>query len=412
MRSNKYKATVTLGIASVGFLASYPFNNTFLGGLLTSGFEAAVVGGLADWFAVTALFKKPLGIPFRTDLIARNRERIFSALMDMVENELLTKENIIRELTKYDFADFLIQYLEAHGGKDNIKSIIRKFGIDILELVEPSEFGHIIDEILKNNAAKIKFVPLVVQAIEWSARHGYIDKFIDFVLAEFIRLAEHPQMRSEISTILYKTKKLYERDMAGRQLVSELLNISIESMTVTTQKKLLEFLHEFKKNSNPLRNRVNSWLNDITDKLKHDTEFQGKAEVWKNDFFNNLDVTSIVAGAIAEMRRLSHNNVGGLLRLSRWFSYKFDNMVEDFKINHEQQRKVDKVLKQLINRLVDKYHHQIGLTVKSVLDKYTNEMLVEFVKTKAGNDLQMIRINGSVMGGLVGMLIFILTYWL
>ncbi|MDD4600983.1 hypothetical protein SDC9_14981 [bioreactor metagenome] len=412
MKSNKHKATVTLGIVSAGFLASYPFSNTFWGGLLTSGCQAGMVGGMADWFAVTALFKKPLGIPFRTALISRNRDRIFTALMDMVENELITKENIIRELAKYDFAGFLIQYLDEHGGKEDIKAIVRKIGVDVLEQVEPGEFGQMIDRLLKTNAGRVKVAPFAVQAVEWSVRTGYADKFVDFILDEMIRLAGHQHMRTELVKIISQAKQAYEHEMAGRQLVSALLDLSSDSLAVTAQTKLTEFLGELKNPSHPLRERIQKWLEDLAESLKTDAAFQERVEDWKSAFFSKLDSAALIAELVDGMRYAGNHSVSGLLRLSRWFGYKFDNLIADFKVNPTQQENVDSALKQLINRLVEKHHHQIGLTVKAALDKYSNERLVEFVESKAGNDLQMIRINGSVVGSLVGMLIFLVTYWL
>ncbi|MGI6092929.1 MAG: DUF445 domain-containing protein [Negativicutes bacterium] len=411
MKSNKHKATVTLGIVSVGFLVSYPFSNTFVGGLVTSGCQAALVGGLADWFAVTALFKKPLGIPYRTALIARNRERIFTALMDMVENELITKDNIIRELDRYDFAGFLIQYLEEHGGKDDIKAIVRKISIDLIEQAEPIELGQIIDRMIKTNADQIKAAPLVVQAIEWSVKNGYVDRLVDFVLNELTRITEHPQMCIEIARIIKQAKKAYEHDMAGRQLVSALLNISIDSLALMVQQKLTVFLGDLKNPTNPLRIRIKDWLEGLAESLKEDDDFQAKIEEWKAAFSAKIDIAALISELLNGLRQ-SGANVGGLLRLTRWFSYKFDNLIADFKANSSQQEKVDKAFKQLINQLVERHHHQIGLTVKTALDKYSNAMLVEFIESKAGNDLQMIRINGSVVGGIVGMLIFLVTYWL
>ena len=412
MKSNKYKATVTLALVSAGFLASYPFSNTFVGGLLSSGCQAAMVGGLAVWFAVTALFKKPLGIPFRTALIARNRERIFTALMDMVENELITKENIIKELAKYDFASFVIQYLEEHGGKEDIKAIARKIGVDVLEQLEPGEFGQMVDRLLRSNADRVRLAPVIVQAVEWSVKSGYADRFVDFILDEMVRLVEYPQMRTELIKIIGQAKQAYEQDMAGRQLVSALLNISIENLAVTAQTKLVTFFNELKNPDHPLRQRIRDWLDDMAARLKNDPGFQARVEEWKTVFFTKIDTAALVSQMIGGMRYIDSSGVGGLLGVSRWFGYKFDNIVADFKENTDQQHKVDRALKHMINQLVERYHHQIGLTVKTALDKYSNEMLVEFVETKAGNDLQMIRINGSVVGGFVGMLIFLLTYWL
>ena len=70
-------ATMALGISIAGAVVTQPFSaGSFLGGLVHNGFLAATIGGLADWFAVTALFRKPLGISFRTNILVRNRQRI------------------------------------------------------------------------------------------------------------------------------------------------------------------------------------------------------------------------------------------------------------------------------------------------------------------------------------------------
>src|SRR5690242_532014 len=100
----KYIATVSLGVMGAGFLATLPASSTLWGGLLQGGFEAGVVGGLADWFAVSALFRHPLGMPIpHTALLPNNREKMTKALVSMVENELLSKETIRARLRQIRF---------------------------------------------------------------------------------------------------------------------------------------------------------------------------------------------------------------------------------------------------------------------------------------------------------------------
>src|SRR5665648_1284569 len=87
IRNNTHTANLTLAGISLGFFLSYPFHGSFVGGLISSGCSAGMIGGLADWFAVTALFRRPLGIRpgkiIRTEIIPQNRERIFAALSDI-----------------------------------------------------------------------------------------------------------------------------------------------------------------------------------------------------------------------------------------------------------------------------------------------------------------------------------------
>src|SRR3954451_8655861 len=94
-KKSKHLAMISLAIMGVGFVATMPFGDSIWGRLLQGGFEAGLVGGLADWFAVTALFRHPLGIPIpHTALLPKNRDRMMKAIVSMLENDWLTKESI------------------------------------------------------------------------------------------------------------------------------------------------------------------------------------------------------------------------------------------------------------------------------------------------------------------------------
>ena len=141
--TNKNKAAITLALVFIGFAASLPFSRYFAGALLASGFAAALVGGLADWFAISALFRRPLGIPFRTAVIPRNRERISQAIIDMVEKELLTRENIKATLYSYDVAALILNYLVNYGGKQHIIDLLTRISGDVLPKLNYRKIGTI-----------------------------------------------------------------------------------------------------------------------------------------------------------------------------------------------------------------------------------------------------------------------------
>ena len=96
---NKTLATATLAGCATLAAGTLPLaNNGFIFGLLNHGFIAATIGGLADWFAVTALFHKPLGISYRTEILKRNRKRISDAVIEFVGEDLLNTKNIMETL--------------------------------------------------------------------------------------------------------------------------------------------------------------------------------------------------------------------------------------------------------------------------------------------------------------------------
>jgi uncharacterized membrane-anchored protein YjiN (DUF445 family) len=118
----RYKAAVALGISITGFAASYPYAGTgFAGGLINSGFLAATIGGLADWFAVTAIFRKPLGIPWHTQILTRNRERIMNSIVDFASEDLLSTEHIMEIVREQNMARMLVDYLNVRGGRERLK---------------------------------------------------------------------------------------------------------------------------------------------------------------------------------------------------------------------------------------------------------------------------------------------------
>ncbi|MEN6411526.1 MAG: DUF445 domain-containing protein [Veillonellales bacterium] len=412
MKSNRYKATITLGTVSLGFLASYPFSHSFFGGLIASGCQAAMVGGLADWFAVTALFRKPLGIPFRTAIIPRNRERIFQALTDMVEQELLTKENIMSELERYNFAEFLIQYLEQHGGKEAVKAIIRRVVLDLLDKMDGEEIGLLLEELLVRNVDKVKAAPLAAQIMEWSLRSGYTDRLVSFILAELIRLAGQQAVREQLAVILSEAQRAYERDMTGRKLVAAVLAISPLQLAGLVQEKLIDCLQDMKNAHHPAREKITKWLEEAIVALKTDSGVQTKVEDWKMKLIHQVNISAQIISLVTFLRQTAGTRpVGEMLKLVKWLNWQIDRMIAGFKANNGQQASLDREIKSGLHTLVEQHHDQIGLTVKTGLNQFTNAMLVEFIEDKVGDDLQMIRINGSVVGGIAGMLIFLLTFF-
>lgn len=108
----KNKANLALGISAAGLAGTMAMTggNGGVAGLLYHGFLAATIGGLADWFAVTAIFHRPLGISYRTDILRRNRGRIMEAMVSFASDDLLSTRNIMSIVRDQPLSDLLIDY--------------------------------------------------------------------------------------------------------------------------------------------------------------------------------------------------------------------------------------------------------------------------------------------------------------
>ena len=137
-----YQATALLTASIIGTMLALLWQANgggFVAGLLSHGLMAASIGGLADWFAVTAIFRRPLGIGWRTDILRRHRARITKELVAFASVDLLSRENIMATLAKEDFAKMLIAYLTERGGTKRLTNLAEALVRDTIEHVDIAE---------------------------------------------------------------------------------------------------------------------------------------------------------------------------------------------------------------------------------------------------------------------------------
>ncbi|MFT8352872.1 DUF445 family protein [Clostridium saccharoperbutylacetonicum] len=155
------------------------------------------------------------------------------------------------------------------------------------------------------------------------------------------------------------------------------------------------------------------WVDQKIKELKSDSVLQEKIENWKAQQINSgLDLHSKIADFIESIRDKNLENSSEVDNLNMKIEEQLNKLIDEFKVNIEWQKKLDYKAKGLLLEFVDNNHSKIGAMVKENLNKFSNDMIVNLIETKVGNDLQMIRINGSVVGGLVGMMTFLLTFWI
>ncbi len=413
-RSNK--ANWALTAVTAGYLASYPFNTSFAGGLVASTCGAAMVGGIADWFAVTALFRRPLGISYRTAIIARNREKILQIISDMVERELLTPDNIKKTLTDYDIPALLLQYLSDHGGNEDAKAFLEETGMQFARSTDVKELGRTIDMILCKEVERYELAPILATALEWSIKSGYGDRIINFLLDELIHLTSTDQVLELLGQLAVEVQTTYERDLTRRRifnyLVSQLLELTPQRAGQLVQQQVIILLEKLKDPGHPLRIRLVTWLVELAASLRTDKDIRQTVETWKHkwlirDHFLRNQLTDFISSVIhpANGEPFEH-------KLSGIIDHQVDRWIEEFACNHMLRQQVDASVKNALTCWLDTRCSELGRLVRQKLDSLSSEDLSSFVESKAGDDLQMIRINGSLVGGLLGGIIYIGTYWL
>jgi len=159
-RNSRYLATLFLIVMALGFFITMPFQDYIIGRLLQGAFEAGVVGGLADWFAVTALFRHPLGIPIpHTALLPNNRKRMTEAATNLVENNWLSKESIKSKVAQVQITEKLLQELEKNLDSRIVRKGISSFAKKIVVQIDLDKLAGILEKEVKNKANQNSISP-------------------------------------------------------------------------------------------------------------------------------------------------------------------------------------------------------------------------------------------------------------
>jgi uncharacterized membrane-anchored protein YjiN (DUF445 family) len=403
---NVYKASITLAGAAVGFAISYPLQHSFWGGLVHSGFGAAMVGGLADWYAVTALFRKPLSIPYRTAVIPRNRERIFKAIVAMVEEEIVTATNIKETLEQAGIARLVLSYVSRPESKAQMYSLAGDVAREAVYEIEAAKLAVAFEQLLIEHQDKIKLAPLTGQALEWSLENGFADKIIALAFAELRRLLGEPYLKELIEKIYSQALTAYAAQKNQRKLVGWLLEnlLNLDNMAVAglIQAKLVSLLEEPEDGQEQvLRRQLKNWLAELAAGLQQDSELAAQAEDILRPFVVKL--AEHVAALPATQPEITVSGV-------TWAVKQLTRFAQEVADDRGKAAWLDRYLAVWLARWVSQNHGQIGRIVNDYLDSFSNDELVAYIEDKVLDDLQMIRINGSLVGGLVGMLLFLISY--
>lgn len=409
---NRYLATGTLGVTSLLYFSALPFTGSFSGGLAASTFGAAMVGGLADWFAVSALFRKPLGIPWRTAVIPRNRERLFSMIVGMVQNELLAKDNIKRKIEEHDIPRVVLSYLDERGGARTVKRMVHKLLSDILDKIDPHEAGQFIARFVRQDAGVIRLSPLLRSIGEWTVQTGYDQKIISFVAVELANIAATAEFRGLLTEFLEKALSRYEADKRRRKLFNHIAKLSPDKMAVFLQQQLVDWLTGLKQADHPVQIALRQRLCHYLRRLELEPQTAQEWEKYKSNLLAGLDIVGLAQGVLAWLLRQAGEHPQQMAQWFRQADHLVEKLLADFQADSIQQHKVSGIIKQALLNFIDAHHAKIGALVRERLAQFSDAELVAFIEDKVGEDLQIIRVNGSIIGGLTGSILYCLTFWL
>jgi uncharacterized membrane-anchored protein YjiN (DUF445 family) len=404
---------VSLGLAVAGAAACHagsiagPFAGATWFRLVGAGFEAAVVGGLADWFAVTALFRHPLGLPIpHTAIIPTRRAKITEGIVAMVEQDWLSPDVIGARLDKIAPSALVVDWLRDPAHVERIGAPVRDLLAGLARVLTEPEVAEFADRAIHGAIAEL---PLDATAGRWLAGALASDAAgpaFDALATSLANLAERDRTAAELHWWLDRSARTLHQ--AGKRLVPFVLRRKI------VQRKLIEAACGYASAElraaagdpdHPLKRTMLGALRRFADRLAAgDAEALKQADRMRAALLESLEAGPIVRRTLERLRaELETELASPTSALSTLIDRRLRGGVLEVLDDPERRATFDRWVRATARDLLARHHHQIGITVRENLEALETATLVARIEDRVGADLQYIRLNGAVVGGLVGL---------
>lgn len=383
--------------------------------VINTGFEGATVGGLADWFAVSALFKE-IPIPYvkkHTNIIVKNRAKISEGVVDLVTNRWLSPEVIKEKLNAFDISSGIISYISDPQNVEKITDFIR---VEVLSRISGSlnspELAEFFESFLKEQIAKADYAKPLGTWLKSYVESGSHKELIGKVL----EIAERSLSdRETIKAVEEKINELiddYKSEGIMKSLgisVAEFLNIvDREVISEKLVSGINRFVSELNSQANhPIRKKMDKNIIAFADGLiDGDKSTMKMAESVRQKVLANAKLGELIGDLLSKAKisldEQLESNDSSLMKI---VAKNIESAAKEFSNNKESQRRFNDWVKETAVQLINSYHHKIGEMVRESLWKLDDTALVGQIEEKVGNDLQFIRLNGAVIGFFAGAII-------
>jgi len=362
--------------------------------------EAAMVGGLADWFAVTALFRHPLGLPIpHTAIIPENKDRIAETMGQFLRENFLTPQVVARRLSNMNLAASAGDWLAdpARGGSTRLRDGAAELLAQILESLDPERLGTQVRAGLFRQVEKLEVAPLIGQMMgTMIADRRHLPVIESLVRWAGLTLEDNEPL---VRDLIHRRANAVLR---WTGLDERLANSVIDGLYKLLAEVIVDPDH-------PLRAKIEEGLEQLAHDLQHDPELREKVERMKRELIGNAAVSSWWQGVWERMRTAM------LARLRRPAGETSGQMSEALAELGRHLRD-DPLLQLQINRfarrtlvgIAVRYGDQIVRLVSETVKRWDAATVTDRIEGAVGRDLQFIRINGTLVGGLVGVLIHVI----
>lgn len=400
LRTMKGVALGALVAMAILFAVAFALQQTMPGwAYVRAAAEGGMVGALADWFAVTALFRHPLGIPIpHTAIIPRRKDEIGRTLGEFVETNFLASDVVRGKLEATRIAEKAGQWLAQPANAETVSAEAATVAAGILTALSDDEVHELIGDLAREHLLSPQWGPTLggwlEKVVDADAHHGAVDLGVD-----------------SIATWLDANRDAFS-GLVSRRLPSWVPSVAMRLIDDTVYHEAVKFVAAIQSDpSHPARRAVDGYLSRLAGNLQHDPATIARLEDAKAAVFDSPRVRHLAAEAW-------HTAKTGLLTsladadspLRRRAAAALAEVGGRLSVPSPLQERVDARITDAAVFIVDRYRHDIASIISDTVEKWDPAETTEKIELMVGRDLQYIRLNGTIVGALAGLVIFTIAH--
>lgn len=384
---------VVLVLANV-FLSIHPSI-----GYLRAFAEAAVVGALADWFAVTALFRQPLGLPIpHTAIVPRNKERIGASLGRFVELNFASPEVVSAKLAGVDLSGNLARWLSTPERTEIFADRVIRLIPQLLDSVEDHHVRRFVSDSLSKRAQHFDLGPLLGEVLAMLI----VEKRHQVLLDKLLREADEYVTANE--------QRIRERVRENTAWLWQRLSMDdkvADSVVAVLREVVAEIGRE---PEHPLRLKLDAAIEKLISELASSPEYRQQIAAHTRKLLDHPALREFAAGLWRDIRDSLREDIGSVdSAIKAWLREATQSATRALLREEELRWRLNEWIRDVVVEAVQSHQRDVGLLIADTVRNWDTETVTRRIEQQVGEDLQYIRINGTLIGGLVGLTIYIVS---
>jgi uncharacterized membrane-anchored protein YjiN (DUF445 family) len=360
--------------------------------------EAGMIGACADWFAVVALFRHPLGIPIpHTAIVPNSKERIGIAIGRFTANNFLSPKVLADRIREVDISGWIARWLQKPENARNAAQRIAGVVQQVLRSMPRDDVNAFLTRAARYGIEAVPVSPLASRALSLLWAQGEMQTLVEHAI-------------TYASTALARNRDAIKQKVSQRssRLIPKWIDAIVADKIVAG---LTQVLNEMREPNHPWRAELAAAVEKLIADLATDPKMLARGEELKARMLENptvkRQIDSVWVSIEEKLDPLTTSN-----QLFEALEQMFTGFAERIARDEQIHVGINRWLRVAILRTVAPRRAEIAAFIRKVVENWDTETLITRIELQVGRDLQYIRINGTLVGGLVGLLIFAITQWI